>query len=40
MDDFSAVTDDAKNPNLVGWELFIETHGLKIYRLYRQVNIK
>ena len=35
--DFEVVLNEAKNVDLSHWEFVIETHGLKIYRLYKEV---
>ena len=38
--DFNAALNDAQNPDLLSYEYFVESHGLKIYRSYKQVSIK
>ena len=37
-DEFNAAAKDAEYPDLDGWEFFVESHGVKIYRLYCSVG--
>jgi hypothetical protein len=36
--EFTEACSELDNPDVVGWELFVETHGVKIYRQYDTVN--
>ncbi|XP_077996931.1 LOW QUALITY PROTEIN: phosphatidylcholine transfer protein-like [Glandiceps talaboti] len=33
---FSEACQDLENPNLEGYDFFVESHGVKIYRMYRE----
>ena len=37
LDNFDSALKEAELPDLSQWQFFVETHGLKIYRLYREV---
>jgi len=36
--DFAAALKESLSPDLSSWEFFVESHGLSIYRLYKQVS--
>ena len=36
--EFKEACEELDVPNVVNWELFVETHGVKIYRFYMEVK--
>lgn len=37
QEDFEKVAQEVLNPDLTGYEFFVESHGTKIYRHYKEV---
>lgn len=40
QDEFEQAAKEVVNPDLSDYEFFVESHGTKIYRHYREVRIK
>ena len=36
--EFELACQELDNPQTEGWEFFVESHGVTIYRLYNEVN--
>ncbi len=37
-EEFEKAAKELSEPDLVGWEFFVESHSTKIYRKYREVG--